>query len=1147
MPDTQLRFEAWTTPESGTFEKIRDIDVALHGSSGVRELSGWTNGRLLVPAWWEHTDELVTDSAGCLIAAYLGDTLVDEFKATRVTKPDKRPSQRALTGPQINGIVEGLAIFPYQWPNQVEGALDWIWGGENALPDLRLASLGNISATYELYLSGERYELDVSLATSGDYTLGYNGNNTSAIDWDATHSDIKTAVEALPGVTEVSVLQPDPDTREFFLVFENPKDLSPDLTANFGGLNVAGNLTKMNDGFDTGTDPTFTVDVDGDTTEALDWDISDNGLEGTATGGTGLQGLTTVSDVTVSGSGTAADPWIIAFIDPAAPSSVTVTFAAGSYSLTRTQAGALAPGRITQSKPVDEGTGPEEVHGSYDDPALEVDTDVTNTGSDYSIKVNVAGRYGGSQVVFDVTPGQTYQAKVPVRKTVTGLHTLVVHDTAQNPIAQTTPRDNLLAADGSFHDLSIVDVVIPPGVTQVMLREANTDPSAATWAPHYTDWQGAEFTEGQPPAAPTKIIRQLVEAAQDRGAFEFLDLDFTDTDDTAGTTLDAINFTAFFGAGANLAVILSNLHRSGYEWRVVRKATPVGSLTHDLQFWAPGGGPEDLTASGGGPSILAGSGTSGAEVVRRAAPFTALMAHGLGSLTKVDTNATTLAAQGRIERILDAEHLSSDDALQAFLDAQFAEEAVNRLAATASIRADAQAVPLVDYGEGSKVWWQFPGILDKEARRVRRIGWVHGSTASFTVQGSKILTEEAAIRQALDRLLNEFRRRRSSKAASSTSARRDSPVGAHIHLQRSTAQSIGSGGAAISWNTEYAFIGKQNFAWSVGTGVTIQEPGYYDVAIGAKWSAAHDSPRVWVTRTRAGTELTVWPPSTLETWTAPYRAQYFEGTAPAIPCLSGDTLKVYVDHGEGSAQNLAEATVGVYLVDRTDGEDALLPDPWVWYKADAVSGVADGGTVETWVDSSGNGNDATQVNSNQRPTWHEGVANGLPAVRFDGDNDQLDLPNGLMADAEAGEIFAVLKIDTNPPSGDWGGIWRFGTSSQDDEWVAVADGHGRLGWGSDTRYDVGVPSTSVTVPHILNVSSATDDWVCRVNAAVQHSESSNTVAFLADQNYKIGSSILAAWQFDGDFYEIIIYQRVLTSSERALVHAYLSAKWGVTI
>ena len=61
-----------------------------------------------------------------------------------------------------------------------------------------------------------------------------------------------------------------------------------------------------------------------------------------------------------------------------------------------------------------------------------------------------------------------------------------------------------------------------------------------------------------------------------------------------------------------------------------------------------------------------------------------------------------------------------------------------------------------------------------------------------------------------------------------------------------------------------------------------------------------------------------------------------------------------------------------------------------WYKADAITGVSDGGAVASWVDSSGQGNTLTQSTLGAMPSYETNELNSLPVVRFDktspGDN-----------------------------------------------------------------------------------------------------------------------------------------------------------------
>ena len=65
--------------------------------------------------------------------------------------------------------------------------------------------------------------------------------------------------------------------------------------------------------------------------------------------------------------------------------------------------------------------------------------------------------------------------------------------------------------------------------------------------------------------------------------------------------------------------------------------------------------------------------------------------------------------------------------------------------------------------------------------------------------------------------------------------------------------------------------------------------------------------------------------------------------------------------------------------------DAAVPPSsgmMLWLKADAITGVNNGGAVSTWPDSSGLGNNATQTTQADQPTFVTGDLNGEPAVRF---------------------------------------------------------------------------------------------------------------------------------------------------------------------
>src|SRR5262245_66355729 len=63
----------------------------------------------------------------------------------------------------------------------------------------------------------------------------------------------------------------------------------------------------------------------------------------------------------------------------------------------------------------------------------------------------------------------------------------------------------------------------------------------------------------------------------------------------------------------------------------------------------------------------------------------------------------------------------------------------------------------------------------------------------------------------------------------------------------------------------------------------------------------------------------------------------------------------------------------------------------LWFKADAGTTVEANNGVVSWADQSGNANDALQSDGNLAPVLVTSALNSLPVIRFDGDNDYLDV------------------------------------------------------------------------------------------------------------------------------------------------------------
>lgn len=82
------------------------------------------------------------------------------------------------------------------------------------------------------------------------------------------------------------------------------------------------------------------------------------------------------------------------------------------------------------------------------------------------------------------------------------------------------------------------------------------------------------------------------------------------------------------------------------------------------------------------------------------------------------------------------------------------------------------------------------------------------------------------------------------------------------------------------------------------------------------------------------------------------------------------------------------------------------------YDSRRITGLSDGDPVSSWNDISGNAYDATQTGT-ARPTYETREQGGQPAIRFDGSNDNLEIPTGPAVNTGIGHfISCIAKYDS---------------------------------------------------------------------------------------------------------------------------------------
>jgi ribosomal protein S11 len=150
-------------------------------------------------------------------------------------------------------------------------------------------------------------------ATSGTFTLSDGTDTTSAIAFDADADTIELRLETdIASIVDVTVTGSGTQNDPWVITFVDPGGTNViQLTANDAGLTGGtSTVTTIREGQTGGT---FTLSDGTDTTSAIAFDAAAATIE------TRLQtDITSIVDVTVTGSGTFADPWVIEFVDPGA-------------------------------------------------------------------------------------------------------------------------------------------------------------------------------------------------------------------------------------------------------------------------------------------------------------------------------------------------------------------------------------------------------------------------------------------------------------------------------------------------------------------------------------------------------------------------------------------------------------------------------------------------------------------------------------------------------------------------------------------------------------------------------------------------------------------------------------------------------------
>ena len=245
--------------------------------------------------------------------------------------------------------------------------------------------------------------------------------------------------------------------------------------------------------------------------------------------------------------------------------------------------------------------------------------------------------------------------------------------------------------------------------------------------------------------------------------------------------------------------------------------------------------------------------------------------------------------------------------------------------------------------------------------------------------------------------------------------------------------------------------------------------------------------------------------------------------------------------------NLAIVTTALLLV------PAAANGQVVWFKANAITGVAGGGKLATWLDSSGNGFNATQTLSQQQPTYVTNALNGLPVVHFNSaNNNYLRLNSVVSNDFTMIFVFRSTQgIGTSTAFYDGAGLINGEMPGVQNDFGTCLNANGQIISGTGNP-DVSINSGSGCNdgrPHVVTFKRTMSTGVIGlyVDTILVATATGGKQSLTAPPQLVMGAQQTLINFLNGDIAELLIYNSALSDTSRQAVENTLITKYAVSL
>ncbi|QXP61394.1 T9SS type A sorting domain-containing protein [Olleya sp. HaHaR_3_96] len=220
----------------------------------------------------------------------------------------------------------------------------------------------------------------------------------------------------------------------------------------------------------------------------------------------------------------------------------------------------------------------------------------------------------------------------------------------------------------------------------------------------------------------------------------------------------------------------------------------------------------------------------------------------------------------------------------------------------------------------------------------------------------------------------------------------------------------------------------------------------------------------------------------------------------------------------------------------------------LWLKPDAFS-VADGTSIDSWDDDSGNINTLSQPDVAFRPIVKTNIVNGYDVVRFEVGNRRLRKTN--FTTFPSTEI-STFYINKTTDSGD--GILSYNSAGRDNDYLLFNSGNLNYYRATNTTLNIDANDGNWHMVDMSWTNTGTGlfsylDGALKKNVGFRNGNSitpGGSLALGAEQD-AVDGSYADNQSHQGDFTEVIIFNEALSTAKRVIVQNYLTAKYGITL